>query len=81
MVKPHQVTSEQETVLKQLMRQAAQRRRRSRAYSVIVRHGTEIDANREFAPHRDVDNAVLWFLFALPAFMILHAICVKLGAI
>jgi hypothetical protein len=34
-----------------------------------------------FAPHRDADKAIVWFFFALPAFMILHAICVKLGAI
>jgi hypothetical protein len=74
-----QVSTEQETAVKQLLRQAAKRRRR--AYSVIVRHGTETDANREFASHGDADNALVWFFFALPAFMILHAVCVKLGAI
>lgn len=44
----HQVTSEQETAVKQLMTQVARRPRRSRAHSVIVRHATETDANREF---------------------------------
>ncbi|MDA9503465.1 hypothetical protein XI09_01130 [Bradyrhizobium sp. CCBAU 11386] len=71
--------SEQETAVKQLLRQAAKRYRPSRAYSVIVRHGTEKDANREFS--RDADNNVVWFFFALPVFMILHAVCAKLGAI
>jgi len=74
---PHDLPNERETAVKQLLRRAAKRRRR--AYSVIVRHGTETDANREFA--RDADNNVVWFFFALPAFMILHAICVKVGAI
>lgn len=71
--------SEQETAVKHLLRQAVKRHRPSRAHSVIVRNGTEKDANREFA--RDADNNVVWFFFALPAFMILHAICVKVGAI
>ena len=70
----HQVTSEQETAVKQLMTQVARRPRRSRAHSVIVRHATETDANREFAPHRDADKAIVWFFFALPAFMILCAL-------
>lgn len=78
MGQPHDVPTEQETAVKQLLRQAAKRRRR--AYSVIVRNGTETDANREFAPDRDSDG-IIWFLIALPMFIIAHAICVKIGAI
>lgn len=63
------VPDEQETVVKQLLRQVAKRYRPSEAYSAIVRHSTETDANREFA--RDADNNMVWFFFALPAFMIL----------
>ncbi|MCS3929245.1 hypothetical protein M2175_004276 [Bradyrhizobium elkanii] len=72
--------SEQETAVKHLLRQALKRHRPSRAYSVIVRHGTETDANREFASDREGD-AVPWFLGALPIFVIIHVICVKIGAI
>jgi hypothetical protein len=75
---PPDVPTEQESAVKQLLSQAAKRRRR--AYSVIVRHGNETDANREFAPDRDSD-ALVWFLIALPIFMVAHALCVKIGAI
>jgi hypothetical protein len=70
--------TEQETAVKQLLSQAAKRRRR--AYSVVVRHGTETDANREFALDRD-SNVIVWFLIALPIFIIIHVLSVKLGAI
>lgn len=72
--------TEREKAVKQLLRLAAKRLRPSRAYSVIVSHGTETDANREFAPDRDSDG-IVWFLIALPIFMTAHAICVKIGAI
>ncbi|MFK4726436.1 hypothetical protein ABIE89_007536 [Bradyrhizobium niftali] len=70
--------TEQQTAVKQLLSQAGKRRRRT--ISVRVRHGTETDANREFAPDRDSD-AIVWFLIALPIFMVAHALCVKIGAI
>jgi hypothetical protein len=38
------------------------------------------DANREFASDREGD-AVAWFLGALPIFVIIYVICVKIGAI
>lgn len=78
MIRVRPVPTEHETAVKQLLSQAA--KRRQRAYSVIVRHGTETDANREFAPDRDSD-ALVWFLIALPIFMVAHALCVKIGAI
>jgi hypothetical protein len=57
----------------------AKRKRPSQAFSVVP-HGTETDANREFAPDRD-SGGIVWFLIALPIFMTAHAICVKIGAI
>lgn len=69
-------TLKQEGIVKQLLRRAA---RPSQAFSVVP-HARETDANREFAPDR-VSDAIVWFLFALPIFMIAHALCVKIGAI
>jgi hypothetical protein len=74
-----EITQESEATVKQLLRRAAKRPRPRQAFSVVP-HTRETDANREFAPDRDVD-AIVWFLFALPIFMIAHAICVKIGAI
>ena len=68
-----------EATVKQLLRRAAKRTRPSQAFSIVLR-GQETGANREFAPDRDSD-AMLWFLIALPVFMVAHAICVKIGAI
>ncbi|MCK1480616.1 hypothetical protein IVB27_39315 [Bradyrhizobium sp. 197] len=72
-------TIEHETAVKQLLRRATKRTRSSQVFSVIP-HTRETDANREFAPDRDAD-AIVWFLIALPIFMVVHAICVKIGAI
>jgi hypothetical protein len=74
------VTSEHEITVKQLLRRAAKRTRPSQALSVAVPHTRKTDANREFAPDRDAD-AIVWFLIALPVFMVAHALCVKIGAI
>jgi hypothetical protein len=74
-----EITQEREATVKQLLRRAAKRTRPSQAFSVVP-HTRETDATREFAPDRDAD-AIVWFLFALPIFMIAHAICVKIGAI
>lgn len=46
----------------------------------FVPHGQETDANRDFAPDRASDR-IVWFLIAIPLFMVIHAICVKMGAI
>ncbi|MEK9284745.1 MULTISPECIES: hypothetical protein [unclassified Bradyrhizobium] len=75
----NKIEIEHEVAAKQLLRRAAKRTRPSQALSVVP-HARETDANREFAPDRDSD-AVLWFLIALPIFMVAHAICVKIGAI
>jgi hypothetical protein len=69
----------QEATVKQLLRRAARRTRPTQAFSVVP-HARETDANREFAPER-VSDAIVWFLFALPIFMVAHALCVKIGAI
>lgn len=69
-----------EATVKQLLRRAAKRTRPSQFSSVTVPHTRETDANREFAPGRDSD-AIVWFLIALPIFMLAHALCVKIGAI
>jgi hypothetical protein len=74
-----EITQKREATVKQLLRRAAKRTRPSQAFS-IVPHTRETDANREFAPDRDAD-AVVWFLIALPVFMVAHALCVKIGAI
>lgn len=68
-----------EATVKQLLRRAAKRTRPSQVLSVVP-HTRETDANREFAPDRD-GHAMVWFLIALPIFVIGHAICVKIGAI
>ncbi|MET4370229.1 Flp pilus assembly protein TadG [Bradyrhizobium sp. LB12.1] len=68
-----------EAPLKQLLRRAAKRTRPSQVFSVVP-HTRETDANREFAPDRDGD-AIVWFLIALPIFVIVYAISVKIGAI
>ena len=69
-----------EAAVKQLLLRAAKRPiRPSQAFSAVP-YGRETDANREFAPDRDAD-AIVWFLIALPIFMVAHAICVKIGAI
>ncbi|MGY4371032.1 Flp pilus assembly protein TadG [Bradyrhizobium sp. LB1.3] len=68
-----------EATLKQLLRRAAKRTRPSQVFSVVP-HTRETDANREFAPDRDGD-AIVWFLIALPIFVIVYAISVKIGAI
>jgi len=60
-------------------RRAAKRSRLSQVFSVVL-HGRETDANREFASHRDASR-VVWFFGALPAFVIVYVICVKIGAI
>jgi hypothetical protein len=73
-----EVTSEQEAAIKQLLRGASKRIRPSRVFS-IVPHGRETDANREFASDRGAEN-VVWFLVALPAFVIVYVIWVKIGA-
>lgn len=65
--------------VKLLFRRVAKRKRPSQAFSVVP-HGTETDANREFATDHD-SNVVIWFLIALPIFTTAHAICVKIGAI
>ncbi|MGY4281227.1 hypothetical protein ACVWXO_000447 [Bradyrhizobium sp. LM2.7] len=75
-----EIAQKREATVKQLLRRAAKRSRPSQALSVVVRHTRETDANREFAPDRDSD-ALVWFLIALPIFMVAHAICVKIGAI
>ncbi|MDA9504930.1 hypothetical protein XI09_09470 [Bradyrhizobium sp. CCBAU 11386] len=72
-------TLKKEATVKQLFRRAARCTCPSQVFSV-VRHGRETDANREFASDRDGD-AVAWFLGALPIFVIIHVICVKIGAI
>jgi hypothetical protein len=72
-------TLKREGTVKKLLRRAVKRTRPSQAFSVVP-HARETDANREFAPGRDAD-AVVWFLFALPTFIIAHAICMKIGAI
>ncbi|MGY4496082.1 hypothetical protein ACVWYH_000009 [Bradyrhizobium sp. GM24.11] len=71
---------EHETAVKQLLRKAARRRRPSQIFFSDVPHGRETDANREFASHRE-PNDLLWFFMFLPAFVIAHAICAKMGAI
>jgi hypothetical protein len=68
-----------DAAVKQLLRRAAKRTRPSQVFSVVP-HTRETDANREFAPDRDGD-AIVWFLIALPIFVIGYAICVKIGAI
>ncbi|SDJ73957.1 hypothetical protein SAMN05216338_10637 [Bradyrhizobium sp. Rc2d] len=68
--------TDQESAIKQLLRRAANG---TRPFSVVP-HARETDANREFGADRDAD-AVVWFLIALPIFMIAHAMCVKIGAI
>jgi hypothetical protein len=68
-----------EATVKQLLRRAAKRTRPSQVFSVVPLT-RETDANREFAPDRDGD-AIVWFLIALPIFMVAHALCVKIGAI
>jgi hypothetical protein len=68
----------QEETVKQLLRRAA-RPRPSQVFSVVP-HTRETDANCEFATDRHSD-ALVWFLIALPIFVIIHVICVKLGAI
>lgn len=75
-----EITQKREATIKQLLRRAAKHTRPSRALSVAVPHTRETDANGEFAPDRDSD-AIVWFLIALPVFVITHAICVKIGAI
>jgi|tagenome__1003787_1003787.scaffolds.fasta_scaffold20476390_1 hypothetical protein len=75
-----EIAQKREATVKQLLRRAAKRSRPSQALSVVVPHTRETDANREFAPDRDSD-AVVWFLIALPIFMVAHAICVKIGSI
>lgn len=75
-----EITLKREATVKQLLRRAAKRTRPSQARSVAVPHSRETDANREFAPDRDAD-AIVWFLIALPVFMVAHALCVKIGAI
>ncbi|WOH54897.1 hypothetical protein [Bradyrhizobium sp. BWC-3-1] len=75
-----EIAQKREATVKQLLRRAAKRSRPSQALSVVVRHTRETDANREFAPDSDSD-AIVWFLIALPVFIIAHAICVKIGAI
>lgn len=72
-------TLKQKGIVKQLLWRAARRTRPSQAFSVVP-HARQTDANREFAPDR-VSDAIVWFLLALPIFMIAHAICVKIGAI
>jgi len=67
---------DQESAIKQRLRHAANG---TRPFSVVP-HGRETDANREFAPDRDADD-IVWFLIALPIFMVAHAICMKIGAI
>ncbi|MCK1707913.1 MULTISPECIES: hypothetical protein [unclassified Bradyrhizobium] len=74
-----EITQKREATVKQLLRRAAKHTRPSQVFSVVP-HGQETDANREFAPGRDSD-AIVWFLIALPLFMIAHAICLKIGAI
>jgi hypothetical protein len=71
------ITSEHE--VEQLLRRAAKRSRPSRAFSAVP-HGRETDANREFASHREA-GSVVWFFGALPAFVIVYVICVRIGAI
>lgn len=71
--------SEQEATVKQLLRRVAKRKRPSQAFSV-VRHGTETDANREFAADR-YWNGTVWFVVTLLIFVIAYAICVKIDAI
>ncbi|MDA9463049.1 hypothetical protein [Bradyrhizobium sp. CCBAU 53415] len=75
----NKIPHEHEVAVKQLLRRAAKRTRPSQAFSAVP-HARETDANREFAPDRDAD-AIVWFLIALPIFMVAHAICVKIGAI
>ncbi|MCP3459731.1 hypothetical protein [Bradyrhizobium sp. CCGUVB23] len=72
-------TVEHETAVKQLLKKAARRRRPSQVFSDVP-HGRETDANREFAPHRE-PNGIVWFFLFLPAFVIAWAICVKMGAV
>jgi hypothetical protein len=72
------ITSERE--VEQLLRRAAKRSRPSRAFSAVP-HGRETDANREFASHREAGSVVWFFGAALPAFVIVYVICVKIGAI
>lgn len=74
------LTSDQERTIKQLLRRAAKRTRPSQLYSSIVPHGQETDANREFASHRE-ENSLVWFFLFLPAFVIVWAICVKIGVV
>ncbi|SCB56081.1 hypothetical protein GA0061098_10725 [Bradyrhizobium shewense] len=72
-------TLKREATVKQLLRRAVKRSRPSESVSVVP-HGWETDPNREFAPDRDAE-AIVWFLIALPIFIVAHAICVKIGAI
>ncbi|OAF06678.1 hypothetical protein AYJ54_19340 [Bradyrhizobium centrolobii] len=74
-----EITLKREATVKQLLRRAARRTRPSQAFSAVP-YARETDANREFAPERDADSLV-WFLIALPIFMVAHALCVKIGAI
>ncbi|MCK1712094.1 MULTISPECIES: hypothetical protein [unclassified Bradyrhizobium] len=74
-----ETTLKHEATVNTLLRRAAKRTRPSQVLSVVL-HGRETDANREFASDREGD-VVVWFWFALPIFVIIHVICVKLGAI
>jgi hypothetical protein len=71
------VTSDRE--VEQLLRRAAKRSRPSQVFSVTP-HGRETDPNREFASRREV-GGVVWFFGALPAFVVVYVICVRIGAI
>jgi len=64
--------------VEQLLRPTAKRSRPSQGFSVIP-HGRETDANRELS-HREA-GSVVWFFGALPAFVIVYVICVRIGAI
>ncbi|UPK40783.1 hypothetical protein IVB18_50080 (plasmid) [Bradyrhizobium sp. 186] len=68
-----------QTTVKQLLRKAGKRSLHGQVFTAVP-HGRETDANREFAPDRD-SGAIVWFLIALPIFMVAHALCVKIGAI
>lgn len=73
-----EITQKREATIKQLLGRAAKRTRPSQVFSVVP-HTRETDANREFAPDRA--DAIVWFLIALPIFVIGYAISVKIGAI
>ena len=66
-----------ETKVRGLLRRAARRGHSKRDSTPFA---LETDPNREFA-RLESDRPTIWFFVTLPIFMILYAICVRIGAI